>query len=145
MKELTFMKSELASVRGILLSFKLKGKQSRLRMRLVREIDSAITELDKEEQLLLDENALKDDQGEFVKIKREVNGQMLDYYDFDDEAAFIKEMKLLHDEPVVVDQEKFKEELEVILTAIDEFDGELSGQEAIAHDLLYEKIADSLA
>lgn len=145
MKELTFMKSELASVRGILLSFKLKGKQSRLRMRLVREIDSAITELDKEEQLLLDENALKGEDGEFVKIKREVNGQMLDYYDFDDEAAFIKEMKLLHDEPVVVDREKFKEELEVILTAIDEYDGELSGQEAIAHDLLYEKIVDSLA
>lgn len=144
MKELTFMKSELASVRGILLSFKLKGKQSRLRMRLVREIDSALAELDKEEQLLLDENALKDDQGEFIKIKREVNGQMLDYYDFDDESAFIKEMKLLHDEPVVVDQEKFKEELEVILTAIDEFDGELSGQEAIAHDLLYQKISDSL-
>lgn len=145
MKELTFMKSELSSVKGIFLSFKLKGKQSRLRMRLVREIDLALAELDKEEQLLLDENALKDDQGEFVKIKREVNGQMLNYYDFDDEAAFIKEMKLLHDEPVVVDQEKYKEELEVILVAIDEFDGELSGQEAIAHDLLYEKIADSLA
>jgi len=144
MKELVFRKSELSSVKGILLSFKLKGKQSRLRMRLVREIDSAITELDKEEQLLLDENALKDDQGEFVKIKREVNGQMLDYYDFDDEAAFIREMKLLFEEPVVVDQEKFKEELEMILTAIDESDGELSGQEAIAHDLLYQKISDSL-
>lgn len=140
MKELKFMKTELTPVRDILASFKLKGKSSRLRMRLLGEVENHIEAYMKEEQLLLKEYALADENGELVKIKVEVDGQMIETYDFEDEEAFMSELKILRNEFITIDHEKFKEELEIVLEAIDNSEIELSGQEAVAHSLLYDKI-----
>lgn len=145
MKELTFKKAELETLNELLLSFKLKGKPSRLRMRIVRLVQEAMDELKKDHQRLIDEYALKDDKGEFVLIKREFDGQMREFHDFDDEQGFKKEYITLNSESFVIDTEKYQEELSVILTAIDENEEVLSGQEAVVHDEVYEKISDALA
>lgn len=145
MKELAFFKQELKAVNEILVGFKLKGKESRLRMKLVRAINNHLEEFEADEKQLFEEYVIKGEDGTPVEISREVDGKSISTYDFEDEPKFLEELKVLHTEKVILDQKDLKESLYVILTAIDEFDGELSGQEAIAHDLLYEKIADSLA
>ncbi|WP_214771262.1 hypothetical protein [Exiguobacterium sp. s133] len=144
MKELKFMKTELAPVRDILASFKLKGKSSRLRMRLLGEVENHIDAYAKEEQLLLKEYALADENEELVKIKVEVDGEMIETYDFEDEEAFMSELKILRSESITIDHEKFKEELAIVLDAIDNSEIELSGQEAVAHSLLYDKIDEAI-
>lgn len=144
MKELTFFKQELKAVNEILVGFKLKGKESRLRMKLVRAINSHLEEFEADEKQLFEEYVIKGEDGTPVEISREVDGKSVSTYDFEDEPKFLEELKVLHSEKAILDQKDLKESLDVILTAIDEFDGELSGQEAIAHDLLYEKINDSL-
>ncbi|WP_215085376.1 DUF1617 family protein [Exiguobacterium sp. s78] len=145
MKELTFKKVELEALNKLLLSFKLKGKPSRLRMRIVRLVQETMDEFKKDHHRLIDEYALKDDKGDFVLIKKEYNGEMQEFHDFDDEQGFKKEYATLNSELFIIDTEKYKEELFVILTAIDENEEVLSGQEAIIHDLVYEKISDALA
>ena len=83
-----------------------------------------------------EEYVIKGEDGTPVEISREIDGKSVSTYDFEDEPKFLEELKVLHTEKVILDQKDLKESLDVILTAIDEFDGELSGQEAIAHDLL---------
>ena len=144
MKELAFFKQELKAVNEILVGFKLKGKESRLRMKLVRAINSHLDEFEADEKQLFEEYVIKGEDGAPVEISREVDGKTVSTFDFEDEPKFLEELKVLHTEKVTLDPKDLKESLDVILTAIDEFDGELSGQEAIAHDLLYEKISDSL-
>lgn len=140
MKELKFMKKELKSVSDLLIGFKLKGKESRLRMNLVRELESAIGEFGKDEKQLFEEFVIKGEDGSPISIKKEVNGETVETYDFDDEERFLKEIGILYDEVVIIDHKKYEENLRIILKAIDESEVELSGHEAILHSLLYDKI-----
>lgn len=144
MKELKFLKQELAPVRDILLALKLKGKSSRLRMKLVREINTHIEEFTTDEKQLFEEYVLKGEDGEPLKIKKEVDGETKELFDFDDEPKFLEELQVLHTESISIEADQLKDSIEVILDALDQSEEELSGLEALSHDLLYEKLEKAI-
>lgn len=144
MKELKFLKQELAPVRDILLGLKLKGKSSRLRMKLVREINTHIEEFTTDEKQLFEEYVLKGEDGEPLKIKKEVDGDTKELFDFDDEPKFLEELQVLHTESISIEADQLKDSIEVILEALDQSEEELSGLEALSHDLLYEKLEKAI-
>lgn len=144
MKELKFLKQELAPVRDILLGLKLKGKSSRLRMKLVREINTHIEEFTSDEKQLFEEYVLKGKDGEPLKVKKEVDGEIKELFDFDDEPKFLEELQVLHTESISIEADQLKDSIEVILDALDQSEDELSGLEALSHDLLYEKLEKAI-
>lgn len=145
MKELKFLKQELAPVRDILLGLKLKGKSSRLRMKLVREINAYIEEFTSDEKQLFEEYVLKGKDGEPLKVKKEVDGEIKEIFDFDDEPKFLEELHVLHTESISIEADQLKDSIEVILDALDQSEEELSGLEALSHDLLYEKLEKAIS
>lgn len=145
MKELKFLKQELAPVRDILLGLKLKGKSSRLRMKLVREINTHIEEFTSDKEQLIDEYALKGEDGELLKIKKEIDGETKEFFDFEDEPKFFEELEVLHAESISIEVDQIKDSIEVILDALDQSEEELSGFEALSHDLLYEKLEEAIS
>lgn len=145
MKELKFLKQELAPVRDILLGLKLKGKSSRLRMKLVREINTHIEEFTSDEKQLFEEYVLKGKDGEPLKVKKEVDGEIKELFDFDDEPKFLEELQVLHTELISIEVDQLKDSIEVILDALDQSEEELSGLEALSHDLLYEKLEKAIS
>lgn len=145
MEELKFLKQELAPVRDILLGLKLKGKSSRLRMKFVREINTHIEEFTSDEKQLFEEYVLKGKDGEPLKVKKEVDGEIKELFDFDDEPKFLEELHVLHTESISIEADQLKDSIEVILDALDQSEEELSGLEALSHDLLYEKLEKAIS
>lgn len=144
MKELQMKNFELEAFHGFLLNLKLKGKQNRHRMRIIKEIESGIETFEKEMTTLAEEFALKDENGEPVIIKKERNGELFDAYDIEDSQQFAKEQRELSEELFKLDGNKYKEELQTLLVAMDESEIELSGNEAIVEQLVYERIEKAI-
>ena len=145
MKELQLHNFELVAFHGFLLQLKLKGRQNRHRMRVVKEIQEAITNFEEEKRVLAVEFALKDENGEPVVVKEERDGQTFDVYDIEDTQRFDHERKLLEEEHFKLDAEKYEEELKTLLVAMDESETELSGNEAVVEQIIYERIETSIS
>ncbi|WP_161568780.1 DUF1617 family protein [Exiguobacterium sp. SH5S4] len=144
MNELQMKKFELEGFHGFLLGLKLKGKQNRHRMRIIKELESAMDAFQKDMSDLAEEFALKDEDGNPVIIKKERDGEMFDAYDIEDIQQFAKEKLDLSEETFVLDGKKYQEELQTLLVAMDESEIELSGNEAIIEQLVYERIEKAL-
>ena len=144
MKELKLQNIELETFHGFLLSLKLKGRQNRHRMRIIKELEGAIETFQKDMRTLAEEFALKDEEGKPVVIREERDGQPVDTYDIEDQQQFAHERKVLQEEEFVLDGEKHKEELNTLLVAMDESETELSGNEAVIEQLIYERIENAL-
>ena len=144
MKELRIKKIELEAFHGFVLGLKLKGKQNRHRMRVLKEIETALDQYNKDTTSLAEEFSLKDEEGKPVVVRRERNGESFDTYDIDDYATFVKEQTELNEETFVMDGEKYNEELKTLLVAMDESETELSGNEAVVEQLIYERIEKAI-
>lgn len=144
MKELRIKKIELEAFHGFVLGLKLKGKQNRHRMRVLKEIETALDQYNKDMTSLAEEFSLKDEEGKPVVVRRERNGESFDTYDIDDYATFVKEQTELNEETFVMDGEKYNEELKTLLVAMDESETELSGNEAVVEQLIYERIEKAI-
>ena len=144
MSELQLRKFELEGFHGFLLSLKLKGKQNRHRMRIIKELEVGMETFEKDMSTLAEEFALKDEDGNPVIIKKERDGELFDAYDIEDVQQFAKEQKDLSEELFKLDGEKYKEELQTLLVAMDESEIELSGNEAVVEQLVYERIEKAL-
>ena len=144
MKELKLQNVELEPFHGFLLNLKLKGRQNRHRMRIIKELEGAIETFQKDMRTLAEDFALKDEDGKPVVIREERDGQPVDTYDIEDQQQFAHERKLLQEEEFVLDGEKYKEELNTLLVAMDESETELSGNEAVIEQLIYERIENAI-
>lgn len=144
MKELKLQNVELEPFHGFLLNLKLKGRQNRHRMRIIKELEGAIETFQKDMRTLAEDFALKDEDGKPVVIREERDGQHVDTYDIEDQQQFAHERKLLQEEEFVLDGEKYKEELNTLLVAMDESETELSGNEAVIEQLIYERIENAI-
>lgn len=144
MKELRIKKLELEAFHGFILGLKLKGKQNRHRMRVLKEIETALDQYQKDLTSLAEEFSLKDEEGKPIIIKKERDGETFDAYDIDDFSGFIHEQKILNEEDFILDSQKLQEELKTLLVAMDESETELSGNEAVVEQLIYERIEKAI-
>lgn len=145
MKELKLKKFEMEALHSFLLNLKLKGKQNRHRMRIIKELEVGIESFEKDLKSLAEEFALKDEEGNPVLIKQEKDGQMFDVYDIEDPQQFARERQELIEEMFLLDAGKYEEELKTLLVAMDESETELSGNEAVVEQLIYERIETSIS
>lgn len=144
MKELRIKKLELEAFHGFILGLKLRGKQNRHRMRVLKEIEAALDQYQKDLTSLAEEFSLKDEEGKPIIIKKERDGETFDAYDIDDFSGFIHEQKVLNEEDFILDSQKLQEELKTLLVAMDESETELSGNEAVVEQLIYERIEKAI-
>lgn len=144
MKELRIKKLELEAFHGFILGLKLRGKQNRHRMRVLKEIETALDQYQKDLTSLAEEFSLKDEEGKPIIIKKERDGETFDAYDIDDFSGFIHEQKILNEEDFILDSQKLQEELKTLLVAMDESETELSGNEAVVEQLIYERIEKAI-
>ena len=144
MKELRIKKLELEAFHGFILGLKLRGKQNRHRMRVLKEIEAALDQYQKDLTSLAEEFSLKDEEGKPIIIKKERDGETFDAYDIDDFSGFIHEQKILNEEDFILDSQKLQEELKTLLVAMDESETELSGNEAVVEQLIYERIEKAI-
>lgn len=144
MKELRIKKLELEAFHGFILGLKLRGKQNRHRMRVLREIETALDQYQKDLTSLAEEFSLKDEEGKPIIVKKERDGETFDAYDIDDFSGFIHEQTILNEEDFILDSQKLQEELKTLLVAMDESETELSGNEAVVEQLIYERIEKAL-
>lgn len=144
MKELKLKNLELESFHGFILNLKLKGKQNRHRMRIIKELELAMDAFKKDLKTLVEEFSLKDENGEPVVIQEERDGKPFVTYDIEDPQQFAHERTLLAEEEFTLDGNKFNEELQTLLVAMDESETELSGNEAVVEQLIYERIENAI-
>lgn len=144
MKELRIKKLELEAFHGFILGLKLRGKQNRHRMRVLKEIEAALDQYQKDLTSLAEEFSLKDEEGKPIIVKKERDGETFDAYDIDDFSGFIHEQKILNEEDFILDSQKLQEELKTLLVAMDESETELSGNEAVVEQLIYERIEKAI-
>lgn len=144
MKELRIKKLELEAFHGFILGLKLRGKQNRHRMRVLKEIETALDQYQKDLTSLAEEFSLKDEEGKPIIIKKERDGETFDVYDIDDYSGFVHEQTMLNEEDFILDSQKLQEELKTLLVAMDESETELSGNEAVVEQLIYERIEKAI-
>lgn len=116
---------------NFLQSIKLKGKASRARTKLVNLITESVSQLSESELALMKEYGELDDQGEPIKlengnykIKKATNSE------------FQKEHAALLREDAEISGPTYADHLKDCLDFLDNYDGELSGTDAQAYDVL---------
>jgi hypothetical protein len=114
-----------------LMSFELKGKESRLRTRFVRLLMNRLTLINEEHQLLIKQYSNLDEHGNPKII--EIDGKK--FYDVYDKNEFNKEYALLMNEDFVIDEtQERKEMLLFIKELILNCDKTFKGREALEYD-----------
>ncbi|MEK4025538.1 hypothetical protein [Sporosarcina sp. FSL W7-1283] len=106
---------------------KLKGKQSRMRNRLVKLLEEHLLQVETERQHLVEEYALKDENGEIIF---DDNNNI----DFKDEQGLRKEIAVLMTEEYILEESLDKQEMFSIIREIIEEYGEsteMSGEESM--------------
>lgn len=119
----------------------LKGKESRMRTRFIKDLSAKIEEIVEEESEILKEHCELDDDGQPKKndddslvVKK---GQ---------EQQLLNERLELHNEEYIIDDSNSQQMLMTLREILDNYDGELSGREAVFYDFLCEqfKVDESL-
>lgn len=113
----------------------LKGKQSRHRTKFIKLLGEKSKEYDEGFMQILKEHDGLDADGE-IKTK-ESGGTTV--YDIDDIDGFVKERNVLNEEEAIIDGSDNQLMLKTVRTVLDEFDEEISGQEAVLYDFLCEQ------
>lgn len=113
----------------------LRGRASRHRTRLNKKISEHIETVVEEEKEIVKNHCNLDENDEPKTIKNEDDQEVYDVKDMD---GLANERNDLYNEEFIIDDSNSQEMLRTIRTALDEYDGELSGRKAIFYDTLCE-------
>lgn len=113
-----------------------KGKKNIHRMRIVKALDARNKEVAEEEFLLLKEYAKVDEDGNPIPNKK--GG-----FDFQDTKGFSVAYKALFEEIFVIDDKNLETALNTVKKLVNDFDKELSGNDAEAHFILSEAFEEN--
>lgn len=134
---LKFKNNELVNVANFLVSIPLKSKASRARTALVQKLSLKNDEFRKFQKELLEKYAQKDDSGELIKDE---NGS----YPWIQEtkAEAVEALTELNNEEVYINIEEYRPNMKLLSLALDDLDVALSGQEAVAYNLLMDQLEE---
>lgn len=124
---------ELAPAINFLQSMKLKPADSRHRSKFVKRLTEAYTDFVSEEKELTEKFDLLDQNGE---LKKEQDR------DLEKARHFNREQAILLDEKVTIEGGLYSNNLAELPRILNEFDGELSGQNAEIYDRLLDEMED---
>lgn len=113
----------------------LKGRASRHRTRFTKKVSEHIESVVGEEKEIIKNNCNLNEDGEPKTIKKD-NGE--EHYDVKDLDTLTTERNDLYNEEFIIDDSNSQEMLKTIRTALDEYEGELSGRDAVFYDALCE-------
>lgn len=125
--------SQIKEFAEFLLSLELRGRESRMRTRLIKQLDQKLKDVQQEfQEHILKEYCNLDDDGN-PKTK-EVNGQY--YWDIKDgcQEDFNREYRELWNEEYIIEGENNREMLLTVKDAVLNCDQLFSGQEALKYD-----------
>lgn len=131
---------DIQDIGKFLLELTLKGKQSRMRSRFINLLQEHLNQVTDERQQLLDDYVKKDENGE--PIMEEVDGQIS--YKVGNPHEYQRELAVLMSEDFIIEETP---KVMDMLTTIQEIvfgleDMEMSGQEAMIYNNLYELVED---
>ncbi|EJW14016.1 hypothetical protein PAV_141p01220 (plasmid) [Paenibacillus alvei DSM 29] len=122
---------EVQHFANFLMTFELKGRESRMRTRFVKLLAERVELVNEEHKELIRQYARFDENGEPIIV--EIDGQKA--YDVPDRTAFNKEYFLLLNEDFVIEEnEERKEMLLFIKDVILNCDKTFKGREALEYD-----------
>lgn len=113
---------------------KLKGRQSRMRSKLIKLLNERSQEFVEQQQELLKEHCNLDEQGNPKIIKKDGN----EVYDIKDLEAYAKDRQELFEEEYIIEGADNQLMLRTVREILDECDVELSGRKAVLYDHLCE-------
>ena len=118
-----------------LLSLELPFRQSRMRSKLVKQARNYLQELQGEEQELLKKYGDKDEEGKLITKVNEDNGNT--YVPLDSiDPQFYKDLSILMQDDWVIDEsESNKDMLTTVREIILNYEGTLSGEQAMQFDV----------
>lgn len=125
---------ELAPAINFLQSFNLKAADSRHRSKLVKLLVSAYEEFGKEEKELTGKFDLLNETGE-LKSEKDRN--------LENVKQFNAEQQILFNEKVTIEGGMYSKNIEELPRILNEYDGDLSGQEAEIYDRLLDEFEKS--
>lgn len=106
------------------------NKDSRHRSKLIKLLTPALEELITEEQKLIESCGIADDQGKLLPPEKR---------DPEKTIAFSKDQQILLNEEVVIDGGMFEKNLKELFRILNEYEGELSGEDAEIYDRLLDE------
>lgn len=133
---LVLTNKELAPAINFLQSINLKAADSRHRSKLVKLLQKAYEEFGIEERSLMEKFDLLDSDGKLLAEEKRILANV---------HKFNEEQSILNDERIVIEGGLFSRNIDEIPRILNEYDGELSGQEAEIYDRLldeFEKNSD---
>lgn len=118
-------------------SVELKGKESRSRSKVVKKLIEKLKELQEDEKVLLESFSNKDESGEVVRLD-DLS------YDVPKEnlLELTKQKNELLNEYAIVDCSEIYQHCKTLLSSLEDFDKNLSGQEAEVYDLLLDQLEE---
>ena len=134
--QITFKKSKLIVFYQLLNAVKAKGRKSRAVTKFNKLIVGKIEELQEDEKTLIaqyfevgeDGNAKRDSEDNLVALEGA------------DVAEYEKEWQELHEEDVIIDLTEYKPYFEFLQSALEDWEQDLSGNDAIVYDELMDEI-----
>lgn len=122
---------EIEPFGNFLLELELKGKESRMRTRLVRLLDERLKLINQERLEIINTYAKRDENGEIEY--QEINGQKM--FKINDIENYKKEMEELINEVFIIDEtEERREMLTTVANAVLNCDMVFKGEKAIQYD-----------
>lgn len=129
--------SEIISVINFLTIAPLKTKASRARSVVIKKLVEKNDELNKFQDEILEKFAEKDENGEVIKDEHGTSHWEKDHIKEGNEA-----IQELRDEEIYINIEEYRPNMKILGLALDNLDMELSGQDAIAYDLLMDQLEE---
>lgn len=118
----------------------MNGSRSRHRQRFIRDINEQLNLISAEREELIKEFAVLDETGEALS---EANGSVV-FSDEVSEQECVKALNELQSEEFILEGEDKLTMLKKVYLGLEESDVMLSGEDAVAYDLLMEKIEEAL-
>lgn len=129
--KITLKNNELISAIDFLQNMPIKGKDSRHRTKLVKQLQDAFDGLVEAEKQLMSEFNLLDENKELLPVEKQ---------DKEVVKEFQKEQKVLYDEEVVIEGGVFAKNFDEMPRILNEYEGELSGTQAEIYDRLLDEM-----
>lgn len=123
---------DLVQAQKMFYNLRLKGRESRHRTRFIKLLDERIQEFSEQEMQLLKEHCHLDEDG---NPKKTEDGR---YWDVKDIEAYAKDRRELYNEEFILEGADIQKTLLVVRDILDNFDEEISGEEAMVYDRLCE-------
>lgn len=129
--KITLKNNELLPAIDFLKNMPIKGKDSRHRTKLVKQLEVAVESLVEAEKELFSEFNLFDENNELLAPEKQ---------DKEDVIKFKEEQKVLYEEEVVIEGGVFAKNFDEMPRILNEYEGELSGGQADIYDKLLDEM-----